>query len=176
MMNAYRQFLTDEGRTASLNNIHHFIKPLCDRHGEMPVGELRGHHVRDFLGGAKTWGNSSKRLAVKMLSAALNWGVKDGLISANPLEGKMPMAKDTPRGREARLSPEMIRLLVDNAGEEFRKLLVMWRDTGARPEEIEQAEAFKYPSGRIVYRWNATQGQRHEQAKRGQKVASGTDW
>jgi integrase len=169
LMNAYRQFLADEGRTASLNNVHHFLKPLCDRHGATPVGGLRGHHVRDFLGDAKTWGASSKRLAVKMLSAALNWGVKDGLIAANPLKGRMPMPKDTPRGREARLSPELVRLLVENADPEFRKLLAFWRDTGARPEEAEQAEAFNYRSGRIVYRWNAAEGHLHKQAKRGKE-------
>jgi hypothetical protein len=45
----------------------------------------------------------------------------------------------------------------------------MWRDTGARPEEIEQAEAFNCQDGRIVYRWNATRGHVHKQAKRGQE-------
>jgi integrase len=67
------------------------------------------------------------------------------------------------------LSQEFIKLLVDNANEEFRKLLVMWRDTGARPEEIHQAEAFNYKGGRLVYHWNATQGYIRKQAKRGQQ-------
>jgi integrase len=169
LLNAYRKFLTTEGRKASLNNVTYFLKPFSDLHGTMAVGLLCGHHVRDWLDGAVTWGSSSKRLAVKMLSAALNWGVKDGLIKANPLKGRMPLPKDTPRGREARLPQEFISLLVDNANDEFRKLLVMWRDTGARPEEIEQAEAFNYIGGRIVYRWNATQGHVHKQAKRGQE-------
>jgi integrase len=169
LFNAYRQFLTDEGRTGSLNNVTHFLKPFSDRHGTMPVGLLRGHHVREWLAGAATWGASSKRLAVKMLSAALNWGVKDGLIDSNPLRGRMPLPKDTPRGREARLSQEFINLLVDNAGEEFRKLLLLWRDTGARPEEIEQAESHNYQGGRLVYRWNAAQGHVHKQAKRGRQ-------
>jgi integrase len=46
---------------------------------------------------------------------------------------------------------------------------VMWRDTGARPEEIEHAEAFHYQNGRLIYRWNATEGHVHKQAKRGQQ-------
>jgi len=169
LFNAYRQFLTDERRKASLNNVTYFLKPFSDIHGAMRVGALCGHHVRDWLRDATTWGPSSKRLAVKMLSAALNWAVKDGLIQSNPLRGKMPLPKDTPRGREARLTPEFIQLLVDNARPEFRKLLVMWRDTGARPEEIEQAEAFNYKEGRIIYRWNASHGHIHKQAKRGQE-------
>lgn len=169
LLNAYRQFLLDSDRRGSLNNVTYFLKPFADLYGDLPVADLRGHQVREWLAKASTWGGSSKRLAVKMLSAALNWGVKDGLIVSNPLKGRMPMPKDTPRGRESRLAPEFIELLVENADPAFRMLLLLWRDTGARPEEIEQAEAFNYRSGRIIYQWNAREGYIHKQAKRGQQ-------
>jgi hypothetical protein len=70
LFNAYRQFLTDEGRTASLNNVTYFLKSSSDRHGNMPVADLRGHHVRDWLNAGATWGNSSKRLAVGRVEEA----------------------------------------------------------------------------------------------------------
>ncbi len=170
LLNEYRQFLRNQKRDQTLRVFECFLKSFAKRYGALPVGALRGYHVREWLDASPTWTRGSKRLAVSHLSIALNWGVKDGLITNNPLHGRITLPKEHPRGREARLSSELAELLIANASCEFTKVLRMLRHTGARPEEIEQMEAFNYVKGRIIYRWNADHGHIHKQAKRGKQT------
>jgi integrase len=170
LFNAYRDALTDAGRAAMLNNVNNFLRSFSDLHGTLPVSGLRGFHVREWLKGATTWGPSSKRLAVKLLQGALNWGAKDGLIGSNPLKGKVEIPRDRPRGRECRLSPELADLLIAEASPAFARVLLAMRLTGARPEEIEKCTAKDFKGDRIVYHWNATEGYIHKTARRGKEV------
>jgi integrase len=170
LFNAYRQALADAERASMLNNADYYLKPFSDLHGKLAVGELKGYHVREWLKAATTWGPSSRRLAVKMLQGALNWGAKEGLVSSNPLKGKVEIPKDKPRGRECRLAPELAALLIAEAPPELGQVLRMLRGTGARPEEISDCTARDFKGDRIVYHWNATEGHRHKTARRGKEV------
>jgi integrase len=170
LFNAYRQHLAERDQTAMLNNVNNYLHPFALAYGTNAVADLRGFQVREWLRKAKTWGPSSRRLAVKLLMGALNWGVRDGLIASNPLKGKVEVPKDKPRGRECRLSPELADLLIASASPAFARVLLVLRRTGARPEEIEQCTARDFKGDRIVYHWNASEGHIHKTARRGKQV------
>jgi integrase len=170
LFNAYRQVLADAGRTPMFNNVNTFLRPFSDLFGTLGVGELKGYHVREWLKAKPGWGPSSRRLAVNLLQGAFNWGVKERLITFNPLKGKIEIPRDKPRGRECRLSPELSGLLIAEAPPAFALYLRMLRGTGARPQEIAECTARDFRGDRIVYHWNATEGHKHKTARRGKEV------
>src|SRR5262245_28869791 len=94
LFDAYRKKIEGEGRRSMHHNLTHFVKPFCDRHEGLAVVSLKGFHVREWISEAKSWGPSSRRLAVKLLAGMLNWGVKDGLIQSNPLKGRIDLPQD----------------------------------------------------------------------------------
>jgi len=100
------------------------------------------------------WGDCSVRFFLAGLSAALNWAVKRGHISRNPVAG---YESPSSRNRTARcLIPEAdhVRILAACEGSSFRHLLMALENTGARTGELMGAEARDWDDklGAIVYR------------------------
>lgn len=171
LFNGYRAFLEGQGRTATLANVNNMLKGFAEKFGKMPVGTLKPFHVRQWLDGATTWGENTKRLAYKLLSTAMNWGVMEGVIASNPIKGRMKAPKEKVKGKEAKMTPQLCDLLIRHAGEDFAAYLRMLRLSGARPEEIAVAEARHLNGWAIVYPWNVGDGEfKHKQAQRGRKV------
>lgn len=173
LFNRRREFLTDAGKTASLNNFTHFVRSFSDRYGTLPCADIVPHHVRTWLAEATTWGPNSRRLAQKLLSGVFTWGIKEGLIEKNPIRGRMEMAKEHVKGRDARLSAKLADLIIGEASEDFALFLTMLRRTGARPEEIEHvtADHLDHKDGCIVFPWKVGPGEyQHKQARKGKEV------
>ncbi len=170
LFNRRREFLTTEGKTASLNNCEHMLKPFADKFGKLPCADVLPSHVRLWLQGQSTWGQNTKRLAHKLLSGCFTWGIMEGLITSNPIKGKMEMVKERVKGKDARLSAELAELIISQAGEDFAQYLTMCRRTGARPEEIENVTAAHLDDadGCIVFSHKAESPEYlHKQARKG---------
>lgn len=170
LLNAYRQKLADNGQDGMLRSVNYNLASFAELHGSKTVGELAGHHVRDWLRSQTTWGPSTKRTAIDLLLCALSFGAKDGLIQSNPLKGKVDLPESTPRGRDSRLSPTLADLLLKYSSPNVRDYLFFLRETGARPEEGENATAEHYRPGRFVMPWSARGGYVHKQARLGMKI------
>jgi hypothetical protein len=75
----------------------HYLQRFIDLHGKVRVCDLKVHHSEEWLEDGKKlrrhtqnkqwthWGPSSRRVAVGVVTIALNGAVRQGYISENPL-------------------------------------------------------------------------------------------
>jgi integrase len=118
-------------------------------------GRSRGNRIRK-------WGHTMKRLAVDKLQAAFSWGVQQGMITRNLINGPARLAlgirrKGASRGRDYVLQPGEHGKLVGAAKPYFADLLEFLHGTGCRPGEAYHATARNYDraQGAIVHRHDA---------------------
>jgi integrase len=161
--------------------------------GKLKVVELKPYAFDQWLNTQVTWNSTTRAHAVALILGALSWAQKKGFIATDPLSCKIERPQPTLRGREARMSDELMDLLIGECfekatynrkqrtdkpavhlkssgfTEKFGKFLWLLRLTGARPVELRNAEAFNYQNGRLVFRWNATKGYVHKTAKKTQR-------
>ena len=116
-----------------------------------PAAGLKGHVVTAWLAheaawrakaGRKAWNVSTRAMAVKTLKAALNWGVRQGHLAANPLKG---LTTGSVRRRDRVITPdENARIMAFLRGRDpdFADYLFVVSETGARPyTEVGRLEA-----------------------------------
>lgn len=127
-----------------------------------------------------TWGPGSQRNFIIGVNAALNWAVKSGLISRNPLSG-IDKPGAVSRGAEALLGTNAEEIeaahkrILAVSRPHWRPFIQALKDTGARPGEIAAATAadFKPDMGAFVFHKDSTRkaGQfAHKTAKRKDRV------
>jgi integrase len=111
---------------------------------ETPVSRLRPLELTNYLKTKPNWRPSSVRTFVNRLHAALNWGVRQGIVEKNPISST-PGYKREGRNERRRgvISDADRRLAEENAAPEFRAVLVALRESGARPSEIANARIEK---------------------------------
>jgi integrase len=171
-LNAYRQHLKD-GKKKNAPRFEWIGASFAEKYGTLRVAELKPYHLTDWLReNSDRWGDTTRYHAGRMILGALAFAQRRGIISTNPLAGRME-PDDWPavnvRGEEARMSAELCELLISEAERHsrmFADYLRILRDTGARPGEIRKAHARHVQGGRIVYRWNAADGITHKTAKK----------
>ena len=101
------------------------------------IHDLCPHDVQRWLDG-KGWNTTTRKIAVKAIKAAFNWGVRQGLIPSSPLIGLRTPAALT---RDVLVTPEQWKIIVAKAKGELREILVFLRETGCRPQEARIIEA-----------------------------------
>jgi integrase len=112
------------------------LKSFLDSLTCRAIAEIRPYHVTAWLHGDGTYRHNQAR-AVK---ACFAWGVKEGLISASPLQHmRLPAAKS--RGDEAYLRPEQVSSVLAATEGPLNDLLLFLRHTGCRPMEARIAAA-----------------------------------
>jgi integrase len=106
--------------------------------GALPVSQLTSHHVTSWLAQRPAWGPTTKRNAITALIRGFNWAVKNRGLPSNPIAG---MEKPEARRRSDVITPaEFDELLSVVRDEEFRDLLIVSYDCGARPFEVKDLE------------------------------------
>jgi integrase len=127
-----------------------------------------------------TWGMGSQRNFIIGVNAALNWAVKSGLISKNPLSGiDKPGAAS--RGAEALLGSNAEEIeaahaqIMKASRPHWHPFIQALKDTGARPGELAAATAadFKPHMGAFVFHKDSTRRAdqfAHKTAKRKDRV------
>lgn len=108
----------------------------------LTVDQLRPSHVQGWVDAQPGW-KTGRRGAVVAVQRALNWAAKSGRLAA--VGGRSPLAgmeKPAQGRRELVVKPEEFEAaLAAVADPEFRDLMVVSWETGARPHELFTAEA-----------------------------------
>jgi integrase len=175
MLNQYRTHLHATRKSAVPNIFEGMAKGFAAEFGNKKVCELQPHMMEAWLSHRDTWNNTSKAHAGRLILGAVSWARRKGYIQTDPLAGRVDLPQPVLRGREARMSEELMDLLISEAkanrhkSTEFSDLLWALRLTGARPGEIRNAEAHNYSKGKLVFRWNTTVGYVHKNAKKTQR-------
>jgi integrase len=111
---------------------------------EMKVSALRPIKLTEFLQTKPHWSQSSVRTFVNRLHAALNWGVRQGLIAKNPISSTPGYRREGRFQRRKGVISDAHRTLAEeNAAPEFRAILIGLRESGARPSELSRARVEK---------------------------------
>ena len=167
-----------------------------EKFGSKKVCELKPYDFDQWLASQTQWNPTSKAHAAALILGAISWARKKGFIATDPLAGRIERPTPILRGRDARMSEELMDILIGECfaratysrkkrtsmpkvhlrwcgfSEKFGKLLWLLRLTGARPGELRNAEAHNYQNGRLVFRWNAT-AWIHPQNGRGRRSVTG---
>ena len=105
----------------------------------LTVSQLKPFHVQEWVDSHPSWSDGHTRGCIIAVQRPLRWALKMGLIDKNPLE-----FVEKPQGghREEVITQEecnaIIALVRD---EQFRDLLTVAWETGARPQELLRVEA-----------------------------------
>jgi len=176
LLNQYRIHLHDTRKGSPVPGIFEAMaRGFGETFGTLRVRDLIPHEFDAWLKTQKQWNDTSKAHAVALVLGAISWARKKGFVQTNPLAGRVERPQPILRGREARMSDELMDLLIDEAhankmrSREFGELLWVLRLTGARPGELRHAEAHNYDRGRLVFRWNARIGYVHKTARKTQR-------
>jgi hypothetical protein len=194
LLNQYRAHLTATRKSGVPGVFEVMARGFAEELGKYRVRELMPHTVEGWLDRQSgRWNSTSRAHAGTLTLAAVSWARKKGFIVTDPLAGRVDLPQPVLRGREARMSDELMDLLIGECFvkatyhrklrtdkpavhlrkvgfcEPFGKYLWLLRITGARPGELRHAEAFNYESGRLVFRWNAQKGYISKNAKKSQR-------
>jgi integrase len=165
LLNQYRAHLKKSRKSGVPGVFEVMARGFAEEFGKLKVSDLKPHMVEDWLERqSHRWNATSKAHAGTLILAAVSWARRKGFIENDPLAGRVDLPDPLLRGREARMSDELIDLLVSEAyankmrSREWGDFLTLLRLTGARPMELRAAEAHNYQKGKLVFRWNATRG------------------
>lgn len=111
---------------------------------EAKVSQLKPIKLTEYIQKHPKWKPSSVRTFVNRVHACINWGVRQGLIDKNPISSTPGYKRE---GRYERrkgvISEADRRTAEEHAGPVFRPVLVVLRETGARPSEVCRARVEK---------------------------------
>src|SRR5262245_951848 len=81
--------------------------------GNHRVKDLRPLDFDAWLESQTQWNPTSKAHAANPIIGALSWGKRKGFIQNDPLTGRIERPQPILRGRDARMSEELVDLLID---------------------------------------------------------------
>jgi integrase len=119
------------------------LEAVCKVAGEVKVADLKPHHIDAVLAQHPDWGKATIRGVLVCVSTTLNWAVKQGLTTVNPLARRLPIPKVQSRGGDQRvpIPAEDYEVLLTHANPRLRDLLIACRNTGTRPHMVATVEA-----------------------------------
>lgn len=183
----YMNFIEDKRapQTVALRHVH--LRTFCrfEDFAECPINRLTHHMVYRFLDFKRQertwkgihgitrktfWGKTTQRLALDSINAALNWAVKSGMISRNPLKGiERPPSGN--KGDALLIDDKLHGVLMSSVRRHFKQVLTFLRGTGCRPSELCAIEEKHYDGKMkaIIFRQasNLKDGDfRHKNAKK----------
>ncbi len=127
---------------------------------DLLVSDIKPFHIQEWVDSQSGWGNTTKRNAIVAMKRAFNWADKQGHISVNPIRHA---EKPTPDKREDFITAaDHKKVLAQVRDQEFRDLLVLAWETGARPRELFRLEArhVDLENGRWVFPKSESKGKR----------------
>jgi integrase len=175
VVNYYLEHVEQRGDQRYLRRVRQCLIPTVEKLGNERMGALKPYMVQRWLDGMKDrWNDNSRALALRYLNAAINYCVKKGRLTVNPVKNGVDRPRVSPRGEEVYLSKEIRKAIIAKATGDFALMLRVMYETGARPIEVEQVEAHNFvanhgESPRIVFRWATTKGYVWKNARKQQR-------
>jgi integrase len=126
----------------------------------LSCSELKPYHLTRVMD-AKEWGANRKSDFAGAVNRAFNWAMKQGLIDKNPVAH---VEKPARQARELSITPkEYAEVMAKVAEPNFRVLLELAWETGARVQELRKIEArfFEPAENRIVFPPSESKGGRY---------------
>lgn len=108
------------------------------------VSQLKPIKLTEYIRKHPKWKPSSVRTCVNRVHACLNWGVKQGLVSKNPISSTPGYKREGRNERRRGVITDADKKKAEAfADDVFRPVLVALRETGARPSEVCRARVEK---------------------------------
>ena len=174
ILDRYAVYLKNQDRERTLEMFRRCCDSAVQEFGHLKYKDLKIMHVQAWLdkmglergrsrgNRIRKWGHTMKRLAVDKLQAAFSWGVQQGMITRNLIDGPARLSlgirrKGVSRGRDYVMQSGEHGKLVGAAKPYFADLLEFFHGTGCRPGEVYYATAknFDRTQGAIVHRHDA---------------------
>ncbi len=119
----------------------HHLEAFCLLQGKVAVKDLKPHHVDGVLKQHPHWTKSTIRGFMVCVSTTLNWSVKHGFTTHNPLSKKLDIPKIVSRGKDSLVTPEDYKAMIEHANPRLRDFLIACRNSGTRPHIVATVEA-----------------------------------
>jgi integrase len=113
-------------------NHEFYVTSFRKKFGKLPVARLRPGHVTRWVDG-KQWNATSEYNARRFVFRVFSWAIEQGDLPQNPLKG---MKRPKPMPRQRAMSRDEYTALLKAARGEFKLLLFVLWNTGARPAEV----------------------------------------
>jgi len=142
----------------SRENIQRFANALPDG---LKVAELKPYHLTRAMDAYAHWANNTKHDFISAVKRAFSWAVDEELIEKSPLARVKKPARET---REFAVLPvEYARIVAAIREPNFRDLIELNWECGARPQEIRKIEArlFDAETSRIVFPPKEAKGKKY---------------
>ena len=111
-----------------------FLGRFAHECGHMKVKQLKPIHVDDWLAKMaiprtvktpkglreSSWKKSTRRMAIDVVNACLNWAKRKELITRNPIAGAVDKPGSVSRTKESLIYPEAHRKMVEAQEEKYR--------------------------------------------------------
>jgi integrase len=126
-------------KTYKVYRLH--LQAFCDIHGDVELRDLKAIHVDALMKKNPHWGKSTRRGVMVCILTTLNWAVKQGIATRNPLAKKLDIPPIVSRGRDSVISPDDYEKLIVSANDRLRDFLVACRNSGTRPHIVAEVTA-----------------------------------
>lgn len=116
----------------TLRNYRFYLHSFAGKFGYLHPSEVRKFHVRKWVQ-EKPWNETSEYNARRTVFRVFSWGVQEGYLPENPVNG---LKRDKPKTTRRCLSFEEWCKLLRGARRPLRVFLWCLMETGARPSEL----------------------------------------
>lgn len=121
-------------KTLKVYKLH--LQAFTDVHGDVQIRDLKAVHVDNLLKKHPGWGRSTQRSVMVCILTTLNWAVKQGIATKNPLSKRLDIPPIVSRGRDSVISNEDFEKMLAHANPRLKDLLIACRFSGTRPHMI----------------------------------------
>jgi integrase len=146
-------YLADAGarlQKSTLRVTRGFLDTFAARYGRLKAREVRKQHAEAWVRAHPAWNSSTQNLAKTRLVTLFRWGVEQGALAANPVQGiRKPPGRS--RGTLTLITPEQHATLILHAEACFKDVLVTLWETGARPGEVTSVTAREFDAEQGVW-------------------------
>jgi integrase len=126
---------------------------------DLPVSELKPYHLSKVITQNPEWSNNSKYDFVSACQRAFNWALDEELIERSPVAR---MKKPAREARELAVSPvEYAQVMASVTEPNFRDLIELSWETGARVQELRKIEARYVQESRVVFPPKESKGKKY---------------
>jgi integrase len=123
--------------------------------------DLKPYHITLAMDDHPDWGNNTKHNFIGASKRAFNWAHAQGLIDKNPVAH---VSKPAREAREMAISlKQYVKVIASVKEPNFRDLIELSWETGARPQELRKIEARFYDeeTSRIVFPPKSAKGKKY---------------